>query len=110
MGSRAPDILALMGGAIVVSVGGYFAFNGDSVALNRAGSMLIVIGVVLASIHYNEYIKKTVLDRFYKDHRSTMPKRLALKRSIKAMEVYFVIVGALLSAFGDWLIDLVQHW
>lgn len=67
VGKHLPEILALIGSTIVFIVGIYLAFNFEAVWLNRAGALIIIIGVLLAASRFHEWVAQQVITRMEKN-------------------------------------------
>jgi len=48
------DITAIISSAVVLGVGGYLSLNGSPVWLNRTGSVIICIGVLVAACRFHD--------------------------------------------------------
>jgi hypothetical protein len=66
IGKYIPEIFALISSAIFFAVGLYLAFNFNPVWLNRAGALIIIIGVLLAASRFHEWVAQKVIDSIEK--------------------------------------------
>lgn len=67
VGKHLPEILALIGSTVVFILGIYLAFNFDATWLNRAGALIIIIGVLLAASRFHEWVAQKVIDSVEKN-------------------------------------------
>jgi len=62
IGKHLPEIIAFLITAVVLIVGSYLALCFNAVWLNRSGSLVIIIGVMLAASRYHEWLHKEAMD------------------------------------------------
>jgi hypothetical protein len=139
---RHSDQLAAVLAATIAIVGGlYLAWFGEPVWLNRAGALVVAIGVILGASRFPErmqyqvqqymdanrdaIVDQAVLDveglprgrpisdeerrRIAGNAGRIIARRFDVARvRIKALEVYLVVGGTLLSGFGDWLVSMLK--
>jgi hypothetical protein len=88
IGKHLPEIMALIGSSVVFAVGIYFAFTYNPVSLNRAGALIIIIGVLLAASRFHEWVAQNVIDSIKKNPE---------KFSLSMLSIHEKIIGAPLS-------------
>jgi hypothetical protein len=62
VGKHFPEILALSASLVVLSVGTELAFSSNPVWLNRTGSLIVIIGIILAASRFHEWIAQQVIN------------------------------------------------
>lgn len=62
IGKHFLEICALTASIVVLSGGSYLSWNYDLVWLNRAGTLIEIIGVLLAASRFHEWIQQKVSD------------------------------------------------
>ncbi|OIQ91940.1 hypothetical protein GALL_261440 [mine drainage metagenome] len=58
IGKHFPEFCALTAFAVILSSGSYLSWNYDPVWLNRAGTLIEIIGVLLAASRFHEWIRQ----------------------------------------------------
>jgi len=78
VGKHLPDICALVASAVVLVEGVRLAWNSDPVWLNRAGALIIIIGVLLASSRFHEWIIQQLAGEIEKNYETFIQFALAV--------------------------------
>ena len=78
VGKHIPEILASLVSAIVLVVGGVLAWKTNPAWLNRAGSLIIIVGVLLAASRFHEWIAQKVSETIEKNPELLFQKVLAI--------------------------------
>lgn len=71
LGFHTPEVVSLTGAALVLSVGIDFAWHFNAIWLDRAGALLTIIGVLLASWRFHERIQSKA-GKFVEDNFETI--------------------------------------
>ena len=58
IGKHLPEICALIASAVMLAVGSYLAWNYNPAWLNRAGTLIIIIGVLLAASRFHDWVQQ----------------------------------------------------
>jgi hypothetical protein len=77
IGKHFPEICALTASVVVLSGGSYLSWNYDLVWLNRAGTLIEIIGVLLAASRFHEWIQQKVSDEFEQNKESIYRETIA---------------------------------
>ena len=77
-GKHIPEILALLASGIALVVGGVLAWQSNPAWLNRAGSIIIMIGVLLAASRFHEWMVQKVAESIEKNPELFFQKALAV--------------------------------
>lgn len=64
LGRHTPELIALLASSIVLVIGIYLAWAGNPVSLNRAGTLITIIGVLLAASRFHEWLADKAYDVF----------------------------------------------
>lgn len=83
VGKHIPEILALLASGIVLVVGGVLAWQTNPVWLNRAGSIIIIIGVLLAASRFHEWMVQNVSESIQKNPELFFQEALAVSKKQK---------------------------
>lgn len=59
-GRHTPEVLALVASTIFVGVGIYLAWFSNPAWMNRAGALVIIVGVLLAASRFQEWVQSKV--------------------------------------------------
>jgi len=87
VGKHTPEILALLVSAIVLVVGGVLAWKTDPAWLDRAGSLIIIVGVLLAASRYHEWLIQRVSEIIDNSPELIFQKALAIVERKKGTPV-----------------------
>jgi hypothetical protein len=78
VGKHIPEILALLVSGIVLVVGGVLAWENNPAWLNRAGSIIIIVGVLLAVSRFHEWMVQKVSETIEKNPELFFQNALAI--------------------------------
>jgi hypothetical protein len=78
VGKHIPEILALLASGIALVVGGVLAWQSNPAWLNRTGSIIIIIGVLLAASRFHEWMVQKVAESIEKNPELFFQKALAV--------------------------------
>jgi hypothetical protein len=77
VGEYLVDILALFGAAVVFAGGCYLAWMGSPIWMNRAGAIIVIIGIVSAVSGFPEWLYGTVVGSIPQSTKDEMAKEIA---------------------------------
>lgn len=58
IGRHAPELIAVLASSFVILAGSYLAWFHNPAWLNRAGSLVIIVGVLLAASRFHEWVQQ----------------------------------------------------
>lgn len=83
VGKHIPEIFALLASGIALVVGGVLAWQSNPAWLNRAGSIIIMVGVLLAASRFHEWVVQKVSESIEKNPELFFQKALAVSEKQK---------------------------
>ena len=68
------DISALVSSSVVLVIGGHLSWHNSPVWLNRTGSVIIVIGVLVAACRFHDRLKEQLSEKAESNHGALFEK------------------------------------
>jgi hypothetical protein len=86
-GRHTPELLALMASTIFIGVGTYLAWFSNPAWLNRAGALVIIVGVLLAASRFQEWVQSKILGFVETNFESTAEHALLTVQSERELSL-----------------------
>lgn len=86
-GRHTPELVALIASTIFIGVGIYLAWSSNPAWLNRAGALVIIVGVLLAASRFQEWVQSKVLRFVEAEFESTAEHALLTVQSERELSL-----------------------